>query len=96
LTIAGLYGLFRPRAASAPREDLPARLRAASVTNATLGYRRPASNPAFDTKNGTRKFSAQRTHVAVVAFPAAITVDWLMAVSTTPTTSAMRIVRRRL
>jgi hypothetical protein len=29
--------------------------------------RRPLSNPAFETRNGTTKFKAHRTHVAVVA-----------------------------
>ncbi len=30
-------------------------------------YRRPLSSPAFETRNGTTKFKAHRTHVAVVA-----------------------------
>ena len=58
--------------------------------------RRPLSSPAFETKNGTMKLSAQRTHVAVVEWPAAITPPWLIAVSRTPTTMAIRSVRRRL
>ncbi len=57
--------------------------------------RRPLNKPALATQNGTTKFSAQRTHVKVVASPPAITPLWLMSVSTRPTTSAIRVVRRR-
>src|ERR671922_92748 len=52
--------------------------------------RRPLSRPALDTSNGTTKFSAQRTQVAVVASPDVMTLPWLMTVSTSPTTNAMR------
>ena len=58
--------------------------------------RRALSKPAFETRNGTTKFKAQRTHVAAVACPPAITDPWLMRVSTIPTTIAIPIVRRRL
>ena len=42
------------------------------------------------------KFRTQRAHVAVVAWPAAITDPWLISVRTIPTTIAIRMVRRRL
>ncbi len=42
------------------------------------------------------KFSPLRTQVASVACPAVITAPWLMVVSSTPTISAIRTVRRRL
>jgi hypothetical protein len=35
--------------------------------------RRALSKPAFETRNGTTKFNVQRTHVAAVACPPAIT-----------------------
>jgi hypothetical protein len=40
------------------------------------------------------KFSAQRTHVAGVAWPAVITDPWLISVRMIPTTIAIGIVRR--
>ena len=58
--------------------------------------RRALSKPALETRNGTMKFSAQRTQVAAVAWPAAITEPWLIRVRMIPTTIAMEIVRRRL
>lgn len=48
-----------------------------------------------ETTNGTTKLSAHFTHVPAVASPPTITSSWLIAVRTTPTTSAIRSVRRR-
>lgn len=41
------------------------------------------------------KFRAQRTQVATVAWPAAITDPWLISVKRIPTTIAIRTVRRK-
>jgi acetolactate synthase-1/2/3 large subunit len=56
---------------------------------------RPLSSPRLETTNGTRKFVADFTHVAVVASPPRITSSWLIAVRMVPTTSAIGSVRRR-
>lgn len=42
------------------------------------------------------KLRPHRTHVAAVAWPVVITVPWLISVRMIPTTTAIRIVRRRL
>jgi len=57
---------------------------------------RALSKPALETKNGTMKFSTQRTQMAAVAWPAAITEPWLISVRMIPTTIAIRTVRRTL
>ena len=41
--------------------------RRSCVAAALQAQRRALSNPAFETRNGTMKFSAQRTQVAAVA-----------------------------
>jgi hypothetical protein len=56
---------------------------------------RPLTSPRFETTKGTTKFSAHFTQVAAVASPRRITSSWLIAVSSSPTTSAIRSVRRR-
>src|SRR6516225_5924083 len=88
--------VHRPRSRSGDHSFRPGRRASAAVDPARRGYRRAASRPALETRNGTTKLRTQRTHVAAVACPSRMTDPWLISVRMTPTTTAMRIVRLRL